>query len=263
MTDIRFFTCRMGERLMDLRVRAGLTQDEVADRMGYIGPGRRSAISRLEKGLNGNPSLKMIAGYLRICGARWREFTDLLEQPDAAFSSTGQGANPISQLERLGLSDEELQNLRDATERQVSHYQARQPYRRGVAPAHPGRDREGAERFRSYRIVANIVELAVSDVLRKADISALRLSGYRAVGRAVLGVLWRSAQTEAARRELAAGELPDRARRKLAALGERWQELKLDSGIARQVQKAVVRRFRVLLESNPGLFPLRTIPGTQ
>src|SRR5512136_1835660 len=74
-----FFTSQMGRRLRSLRTLAGLTQLEVADRMGLSGRYRRRTIGRLECGRSGEPALSLIARYLQACGARWSSFSDLLE----------------------------------------------------------------------------------------------------------------------------------------------------------------------------------------
>ena len=69
----------LGERLRSLRVKAMLTQVEVADRMGLTGRASGRFIGHLENGRIGNPSVKTIARFLRVQGARWYQVTDLLE----------------------------------------------------------------------------------------------------------------------------------------------------------------------------------------
>lgn len=49
--------------LLTMRQKSGLTQEEIAERMGT----KKSNISRLEKG-NGNPSWKTLEKYAHACG---------------------------------------------------------------------------------------------------------------------------------------------------------------------------------------------------
>lgn len=51
------------DELLTMRNSAGLTQEQVAERMGT----RKSNISRLERG-RGNPSWKTLTGYAKACG---------------------------------------------------------------------------------------------------------------------------------------------------------------------------------------------------
>ncbi|HHC6562968.1 TPA: helix-turn-helix domain-containing protein [Vibrio parahaemolyticus] len=51
--------------LLSMREEAGLTQQQVAERMGT----KEGNISRLEKG-KGNPTLKTLLGYAKACGCQ-------------------------------------------------------------------------------------------------------------------------------------------------------------------------------------------------
>lgn len=51
------------KQLLNMRAAAGLTQEQLAQRMGT----KKSNISRLEKG-NTNPSLKTLQKYAKACG---------------------------------------------------------------------------------------------------------------------------------------------------------------------------------------------------
>jgi transcriptional regulator with XRE-family HTH domain len=51
------------DTLLSMRKKSGLTQEEIASRMGT----QKGNISRLEKG-NGNPSWKTIQNYAHACG---------------------------------------------------------------------------------------------------------------------------------------------------------------------------------------------------
>ena len=76
-TDRFQMTRELGRRLRDLRVRAGLTQVQLA-RM--VGSGwAHSLVSKLESGRYENPGFGMVADYLRACRASFADLADLLE----------------------------------------------------------------------------------------------------------------------------------------------------------------------------------------
>ena len=64
----------MAQLLKKIREKAGLSQIEVAKRIGFSYKSAGSFISHLEKGSLKNPSLGVILLYLRACGASWSEF---------------------------------------------------------------------------------------------------------------------------------------------------------------------------------------------
>ena len=82
MADVeeRFgFTPEMGGRLRALRLRAGLTQQELAVLMGRQGKGNHYVVGGLERGTFENPTLGLVADYLRACRASFVDIADLLE----------------------------------------------------------------------------------------------------------------------------------------------------------------------------------------
>ena len=70
-------TKELGLRLRSLRKRASLTQAELARLAG--GSLDQALVSRLESGLHTNPTLALIADYLRACRASFSEIADLLD----------------------------------------------------------------------------------------------------------------------------------------------------------------------------------------
>lgn len=74
------FDAALGARLRSLRERAGLTQLGLAVAMGRQGKGWHVWVSRLERGRYPNPSLAMVAEYLRACRATFAEIADLLDR---------------------------------------------------------------------------------------------------------------------------------------------------------------------------------------
>jgi transcriptional regulator with XRE-family HTH domain len=69
---------KLGRRLRDLRQRAELTQAGLARLAG--GGLDQASVSRLESGLQSNPTLTLVAGYLRACRAKFSEICDLLDE---------------------------------------------------------------------------------------------------------------------------------------------------------------------------------------
>jgi len=77
--DTFVFAPEFGTRLRDLRLRAGLTQLELARIMGRAGKGAANLVSRLEKGDERYPSFSLIADFLRGCRAGFRDILDILD----------------------------------------------------------------------------------------------------------------------------------------------------------------------------------------
>jgi len=73
------FTPELGARLRELRERAGLSQEGVGRRMGRTGKGCGTIVHRLESGRSRQPTLGLIADFLKACGAT---FHDLLDELD-------------------------------------------------------------------------------------------------------------------------------------------------------------------------------------
>ena len=72
------FTPELGERLRQLRLRAEVTQQELAVLMGRQGKGNHRLVGMLERGKVHYPSLGFIADYLRACRASFTDILDLL-----------------------------------------------------------------------------------------------------------------------------------------------------------------------------------------
>jgi len=78
-TDTYTFPPELGQRLRDLRLKAGLTQPELAQAMGRTGRGRACIVSRMEKGTVRFPSLGLVADFLRGCRAGFKDILDILD----------------------------------------------------------------------------------------------------------------------------------------------------------------------------------------
>jgi transcriptional regulator with XRE-family HTH domain len=72
------FTPEMGLRLRELRLREGMTQQELAVLMGRQGKGNHQLIGKVELGKAPYPSLGFVADYLRACRASFADIADLL-----------------------------------------------------------------------------------------------------------------------------------------------------------------------------------------
>jgi len=73
------FTSELGVRLRDLRLKAGLTQLELARAMGRGGKNAGNLVSRLERGDEPYPSFGLIVDVLRGCRAHLRDLSDILD----------------------------------------------------------------------------------------------------------------------------------------------------------------------------------------
>ncbi len=74
------FTPELGKRLKQLRVRAGLTQVQLAEQMGRKGKGGHFVVGRLERAKVSRPSLGLVADYLRACRASFDDISDILNE---------------------------------------------------------------------------------------------------------------------------------------------------------------------------------------
>jgi len=72
------FTREIGARLRELRLKAGVTQQELAVLMGRQGKGNAFLVSRFEGGHIHYPSFGFVADYLRACRASFTDIADLL-----------------------------------------------------------------------------------------------------------------------------------------------------------------------------------------
>jgi len=69
----------LSRRFVELRKRAGMTQQDVADAMGRTRAGKR-LVGRLERGGVASASLLTVAEYLRAVRARFRDLKDVLDR---------------------------------------------------------------------------------------------------------------------------------------------------------------------------------------
>jgi len=249
-----FFTRKMGARLRELRVRAHLTQPELALRLGVT----TNTIWRLENRYSVDPSLSTVARYLQACAAHWSDFTSVLEPCiEVVLDSEA--------IEKSGFSEQMRERLKARTEEQAKAFARKLPYLHGLKPAPPQQLRTTAERLRNYRIVVNLVEQAVTELLAEKPAPTLAYPAYKAVARQALGILWRQVRSSARRQVVLglAGRLkssskpmmPEWLAGKLEQKNRFWQTQKLEMKLVAEVQELTIRRALQLLNDYPELFP--------
>jgi transcriptional regulator with XRE-family HTH domain len=70
----------LGKKLRECRLKAGLTQQELATAMGRQGKGSHHVAGRLERGEVPNPGVGLLADYLRACRASFVDILDVLDR---------------------------------------------------------------------------------------------------------------------------------------------------------------------------------------
>lgn len=151
------FSEKLAQLLRETRLKAGLTQADVAEGIGLSVKSGKGYISHLEKGIVKNPPLLTILFYLRGCGVSWREFFAKLETLD--FQARHKQV--ISRVKlREGQDKKKI-------ERDVAWYQAGIKHPRKVTqkPISARKQEEMALRFAKYRINIEKVEAEVHKIL--------------------------------------------------------------------------------------------------
>jgi transcriptional regulator with XRE-family HTH domain len=219
-----------------MRLGAKLTQDELARRMGYTSVGRRMALQRLETGRISKPTLEMVARYLQGCGARWRSIIDLLERvPPVRLD--------ISKVRSRKFSAA----VKQRTEEQAQAVGQAMVYMKTEKPIAPEQRKQGTKRYSEYRLLANVIEEAVTEVLLRTELSMVHYGAYQAVGRYCLSTLWRLSKSlprENLKRRLAKLVKPE-----LEAMRKEWQSWGLDMNIVLQVQRRMMELYPTLIQT--------------
>jgi transcriptional regulator with XRE-family HTH domain len=127
------FGAELGRRLRQLRLKARLTQRELAETMGRKPRSAHPVISKLEKGHIPSPGIGLIADFLRACRAGFADISDILER------YTSQPSVPDKQVwEELSQS---LHGLPQEIQTKVLKYDVKTKVARrfGPHPHKPGR----------------------------------------------------------------------------------------------------------------------------
>ena len=239
MSRRRFFTSEAGARLRELRLRAGLSQREVAERMGLRGKQARKSVSLLELGEGSDPTVSTIARFLKACGARWYQFCDVLEPVETAEVSMPEAAKEL-------LPKQAIEQAEARAQEETWRYSKNQQEFFHLKPETPETRPESIRKFLTYRMLENVIQQGVLEVLRASPISTIMYPVYRGVARHILGLLWRKAKTEKGRAELMA-ELPKCPECICDKLDEKepdWTDMGLDLELVAQVQAQVWAYFR-------------------
>jgi len=266
-SDYPFFTVGMGAHLRQIRLKSGLTQDDLAVRMGKNYRGGKSAISNLELGRKPEPYLSTIYCYLRACGAPMQELLNLLVLADKVRPDT----TPIEQAE---LPSAVKGRLKEVTGKQTEKFQRRIRRPRRGLPQPIAKQQEMVTQMGRYRVMLNLIEHAVEQCLVDEGIEDAFRPAYLAVARHVVGILWQAAKSEPGGtprnrgRDSAptgvncgsgipsaisssAPRIPPALAAKLSRKDAVWQQQILDMDLVRRVQGLAFIRFRELCALKP------------
>jgi len=202
--SLSFFTPEMGKRLRELRQKKGLTQSEVAIRLGLKSRGGKVFVYALEAGKVGRPYLDTVVRYLKVCGALMGEFFDQFNRIDyVPIDST-----PI---QKTKLSLKRKERVIEQVTKHVQKYQARIEYPLVAAPMKPEKRWKATEAYREYAIQAEIIGQEVIQMLRAEENEAVAKgrtvlvqhfddNKYVNLARSILGTLRRFDRAADARR---------------------------------------------------------------
>jgi transcriptional regulator with XRE-family HTH domain len=198
---------QLGRRLAELRKAAGMSQAELAVRMGRNGRKFQPYICQLEKGRIPYPSINLLADYLRACG---RSFADITAVLDAYTSQP-----PVPEKRGDLAVREEVAALPAPIQREVLYQDIDESVARrfaGKAPE-PAADRVLRARRRAALVAQRLeVERTVNRGLTLANLGTvpshtvrIHLTNY---GHAVFRILKRTRKSKPERRAAQLAEAP-------------------------------------------------------
>ena len=224
--------------------------------MGLTGEGRWNSVARLEQGRNPNPSLKLVAQFLRICGARWYVLSDLLEAVEVP-------AIPEDGARRGSQAKTEVVAVRRA-QKETRAYAKKTAYPCRGPVLSPDQQRQATQAYLASRLQDNIIRQRVKESLAKLDLPLVHYAIYQMIGDKLLGAI-RKAERHRGIGDRGAGigartgerkcrgRKPDAERGQgMAAVGEsRWVrevfdyawEQRLDLAVVERIKDTVVRAF--------------------
>ena len=223
MTREVFFTPEVGARLRAVREKVGMNKGEVAARMGLSGKGRHNLITRLETGKVTDPHLSTITRYLRVCGAQFFEFYDLLTRIEPVPVDT----RPI---ERLPMKREQKEMLLRRVKREVYNYQEETSYPKRGKPIAPEKQKPAASKLGDYRVQVAVIEQDVKKLLGTEKVTLVEVAGYLTIARRILGEL---------RRERRPG-----SKSELGSIADYVRQNRLNPELAERIRQLVIERFR-------------------
>jgi hypothetical protein len=204
--------------------------------MGYSGKGRRRLVERLENGRIAEPTVKMVARYLQGCGVRWRSVADLLESvPPVKLD--------ISKVKSRKFSAA----VKQKTGEQAQAVGQAMVYMKSENPIAPEQRKQGTRRYSEYRLIANVIEEAVTEVLRSTELPFVHYGAYQAVGRYCLSTLWKLSKGLPGKN--LKGQLTKLVKPELGAMQAEWQSWGLDMKIVLKVQRRVLELYPSLIQT--------------
>jgi transcriptional regulator with XRE-family HTH domain len=224
----RFLTPELAGKLREFRLKAGLSQDEIAAFMGLRGKGRFNFVGRLERGEIPHPQLETIVRYLHACGKTLGEFAPLVDRIEF---------QPIDTeiLDQIKLRAEQRARILRDTTRQALKYQVRTEYPGPIKPLPRGSQDRAIALFRRYRIEVNIIEQVVKNYLKTTKVKYYDFLKYQMLARQVLGLARRYKGTQLKRRVEQTKRFVD--------------DQQLDPAVAGDVKRLVVLQYKELAKA--------------
>ena len=231
----------MAALLREFRLKAGLTQTEVARYMGLKRSSGHSFVSQLETGLIEHPFLETVVLYLKACGKTLGEFAPVVDRIEF---------QPIDTeiLDQMKLASQQREKVLRDTTRQAVKYQVKTEYPGPIKPL----PREGQEKalalFRQYRIEVNIIEQVVKNYLRTTKVKYYDFLKYQMLARQVLGLARQYKGTQ--------------LKRRVEQTKQFIQNQQLDPEVAEDVKRLVVLQYKELLKAAAQRKHVGPLPGT-
>ena len=184
-------------RLRELRKRAGLTQAELVRRMGRkdkLG----TQVCWLETGRRASPSLRLIADYLRACGAGFSDISDILDEYTSQPTEVEtEGRAAVVRF---------VETLPTEVERRVDAYDIKTsvPARfKGVPPEPPDKRLEKCRKLAAAWLLRQRLEDKLHETLGQADMrpASLVRAHLASHGRTVWGILRRTRKAKPGKRK--------------------------------------------------------------
>jgi transcriptional regulator with XRE-family HTH domain len=222
----------MASRLREIRKAAGLTQDQVASRLGLQGAQRSSYVCQLEKGRIRRPYLDTIVRFLHACGVRIGALSDLLDRvaplaEDAGLKAIVERAWP----DRVLRAEDARERVIRKSDGDAAQFERHVAYPDKGAPPGPEPRRAGAEKLRAYYVQREIVQKDIHNHLAGTGVSVAKFVWcYR------LGVKYLAAFRNCPPPKLAAT---------MGEIGIWGQSIGLDPELVSEVRRVVETRWQM------------------
>jgi transcriptional regulator with XRE-family HTH domain len=213
----------MGSWLREIRTAAGLSQYEVAARMGRRGKGRSNLVSALESGRKQHPYFETIILYLLACGTPVSRFCD-------RFNMLGLLQVDPDTFENTEFDADVKKRLLAQTSSQADKFQRRIRFPRQGRRLSPEESKQRATHYLKYQTQVKTVQQAVEILLSRTNVPVTEVHAYLNYAREVLSAL----------RKYEGPDLPEALRRASGNIEVNG----LEPEIGRRIERLVVRIFR-------------------